>query len=312
MTQQIEKSAIPLTVTNQEGVIVYANPAMERRTGFAVRQMIGNSPSQLWGGHMSRPYYDKLWEAMLKGRRFSTVFKNKHRHGSVREDAMCLVPFAMDGRRHFMAIGNHHGIVAERMPLDQLLEAEVTVSILEDCLAQYERMRHDRASDAALLYEAKLSKQAFGAIYEKYHDQVLQYFLRRVGDDAIAEDLTHDVFVKAFGNLSTFEVRNANYLTYLLRIAHNHLVNYYRSQKMHISCDECKELEAPSRVEAHHTKIDVAQQMGELTTHEQRLLQLKYHQGYKMHEIAERLGKSVNAVKLQFSRLRKKIKKNIR
>ena len=47
----------------------------------------------------------------------------------------------------------------------------------------------------------------------------------------IAEDLMQQTFLKAFQHLQEFEVRDASYLTYLLKIAHNTLVNYYRVPK---------------------------------------------------------------------------------
>jgi len=47
-----------------------------------------------------------------------------------------------------------------------------------------------------------------------------------------AEDLTQETFLRAFKHLSHFQNRGYSYLSYLLTIAHNVLVNYYRSHKL--------------------------------------------------------------------------------
>lgn len=302
----IEKSKVGVTLTDSEGILVYGNPSMERKTGFAIRQMIGKRPSQLWGGHMIRSYYDDLWGAMNAGKRFSATFYNQYRSGEKREDAMCLIPLEVDGAQFYMAVENAYGQKALAMPLEQLLEVEdVVLSVLPK---QYAEVQASRKSDAQLLLQAKHSEELFGQLFEKYQPQVLQYFVRRISSRAVAEELCQDVFVKAFSCLQQYEVRNANYLTYLLRVAHNHLVNYYRGQRVHVSCDECDDIIDSSNMKVEQDKMDVHRHLSELSEIEQRIIRMKYVEGYKSKEIAVMIGKTENAVKLHLSRGRKKIK----
>jgi RNA polymerase sigma-70 factor (ECF subfamily) len=68
----------------------------------------------------------------------------------------------------------------------------------------------------------------FGAIYEA-HSQVIYYLaLRLLGDAALAQDATHDVFLKAFRKMDTFR-GDAGIRTWLYRITINHCQNMNQS-----------------------------------------------------------------------------------
>src|SRR4051812_45300322 len=68
----------------------------------------------------------------------------------------------------------------------------------------------------------------FGAIYEA-HSQVIYYLaLRLLGDAALAQDATHDVFLKAFRKMDTFR-GEAGIRTWLYRITINHCQNMNQS-----------------------------------------------------------------------------------
>ena len=54
--------------------------------------------------------------------------------------------------------------------------------------------------------------------------------------------------------------------------------------------------------------MDVHRHLSELSEIEQRIIRMKYVEGYKSKEIAVMIGKTENAVKLHLSRGRKKIK----
>jgi RNA polymerase sigma-70 factor, ECF subfamily len=69
--------------------------------------------------------------------------------------------------------------------------------------------------------------EAFGLLYDRYVERVYAYVRVRVLDDALAEDLTHDVFVGALQGLSRFQYQG-HVMPWLLRIAHNRLANHWR------------------------------------------------------------------------------------
>ncbi|MCA9365887.1 sigma-70 family RNA polymerase sigma factor, partial [Candidatus Kaiserbacteria bacterium] len=106
-----------------------------------------------------------------------------------------------------------------------------------------------------------------------------------------------------------FRVTEKSYLSYLLAIAHNLLVNYYRSPKP-ISI-ETTGIDVPeeiwSKLETKDNIRSMWRAIQQLSIKEQDILYLKYQKGYKVAEIAEIVGKSDNAVKLILSRARKKL-----
>ena len=73
--------------------------------------------------------------------------------------------------------------------------------------------------------------EAFGDLYERYLDEIQRYIFYRVANRFDAEDLTETVFLKAWESLPHVEAPIANLRAWLYRIAHNIVVDYYRSAK---------------------------------------------------------------------------------
>ncbi|WP_428331617.1 RNA polymerase sigma-70 factor [Mucilaginibacter sp.] len=68
---------------------------------------------------------------------------------------------------------------------------------------------------------------AFGEIYRRYASLVISFTAKRLHDLPAAEDIVHEVFVKLWDNLSTFELK-VNLSSYLHRDALNRMLNYLK------------------------------------------------------------------------------------
>ncbi|MCL1893257.1 MAG: sigma-70 family RNA polymerase sigma factor [Holophagaceae bacterium] len=68
--------------------------------------------------------------------------------------------------------------------------------------------------------------ESFERLYDEYYDRIYVYIARRVSSGQIAEDLTADVFTKAFAN--PYDPEIAKFSTYIYAIAQNVLKNHYR------------------------------------------------------------------------------------
>ena len=66
----------------------------------------------------------------------------------------------------------------------------------------------------------------FERLYDEYYDKVYVYIARRINNPTDAEDLTADVFFKAFAN--PYNPKLAKFSTYIYTIASNVLKNHYR------------------------------------------------------------------------------------
>lgn len=169
--------------------------------------------------------------------------------------------------------------------------------------------------DQTLIAKAKADPTHYEQLYTKYATAIFNYFWYRTGHNRdIAEDLMQETFIRAFKNLNSYQERGYSYRTYLQTIAHNLLVNYYRSAKA-IALDDVVNIPAEP-IRDINDKIDAKQVwqaiQEDLTKSEQNVVLLKYRQELPIKDIARITHKSENAVKLQLSRARKKLRNDAR
>jgi RNA polymerase sigma-70 factor (ECF subfamily) len=146
-------------------------------------------------------------------------------------------------------------------------------------------------------------QQAFAAIYELYVDEIYRFIYLRVEDQPTAEDITSTVFLKAWENLSSYEIRKAPFRAWVYRIARNAVIDHYRTRKSNASLDaihNVSDRDAVSVAERVATKLDgeeLAALLPKLTEDQHNVLVLKFVQGYSTKEVARALGKRQGAVR---------------
>lgn len=74
---------------------------------------------------------------------------------------------------------------------------------------------------------------AFGELYRQHIDSIFKYCFYRVPSYNDAEDLTSQVFLKAWEALPRFDMTGAPFEAWLFRIAHNLIINYHRKHQRH-------------------------------------------------------------------------------
>jgi RNA polymerase sigma-70 factor (ECF subfamily) len=167
-------------------------------------------------------------------------------------------------------------------------------------------------SDDTLVERAQEDARQYELLYTKYTKKIYTYFWFRVGRNReVAEDLTQDTFFHAFRSLDRFKTQGYSYFSYLLRIAHNLLVNYYRKPKT-IALPEPDSMPAEYTedardVERKSDSLIIWKAMKDLPINEQNALILFYWDDLSVREIAAIMDKSENAVKLLLSRGRKRL-----
>jgi RNA polymerase sigma-70 factor, ECF subfamily len=89
-----------------------------------------------------------------------------------------------------------------------------------------------RLEDSDLIHRALRGDQAaFKRLMKKYHDQIHNLIARIIRDKQQIEDLTQEVFVKAFASLKHFNEEYA-FSTWLYKIATNSSIDYIRKRKL--------------------------------------------------------------------------------
>jgi len=165
--------------------------------------------------------------------------------------------------------------------------------------------------DIILIEKAKQEPAEYEALYKKYVQKIFNYFWYRVGHQVqVAEDLTQETFLRAFRSLPNFHLRSYSYYSYLLTIAHNVLVNYYRKPQP-IPLESVGEVpqEIIQEINKKETAVSLWRAIQQLSQTEKDILLLRYQKDLSIKEIARIVGKSENAVKLVLSRVRKKLSK---
>jgi RNA polymerase sigma factor (sigma-70 family) len=145
--------------------------------------------------------------------------------------------------------------------------------------------------------------ELFGSFYEQYLPKVFQYVNYRVGDRALAEDLTSDIFNKALSSFAKYDSGKATFPTWIFSIARNTLIDYYRrksrEQKFHREADSG----VPVSSESPEEEVSRSEEIGKLReclsvlkSNEQELISLKFSGGMTNREIAQITGLSESNV----------------
>ena len=74
-------------------------------------------------------------------------------------------------------------------------------------------------------------KKYFELIYDAYYQPVLTYVYKRIGSIALAQDVTSEVFIKAYLKFYTFKWKGIDIDHWIFRIATNETNLYFRSTK---------------------------------------------------------------------------------
>lgn len=142
---------------------------------------------------------------------------------------------------------------------------------------------------------------AFGQLYDASFERVYRFVFFRVTDVQTAEDLTSQVFLKAWENLHRYQPKGP-FLAWLYSIARNTVIDHYRTHKQTVSLDEA----AP--VAARNPKLDdlvdlqfemetLQAAMQHLTAEQREVLTLKFIAEYDTAQIARHMRKTEGAIR---------------
>jgi RNA polymerase sigma-70 factor (ECF subfamily) len=164
--------------------------------------------------------------------------------------------------------------------------------------------------DLQLLERAReYDDQALAEIYDRYAEVVYRYLYRILGDPAQAEDLTGEVFLRLVRVLPTPRAPRHNLRGWLYRVAHNLAMDWFRSNPKGRTVawepgtlpgeDAVAAGDSPAAVlERGQTREQLRQAIQQLTRAQQRVIALRFGEGFKIAEVAELMGKSEGAVKV--------------
>lgn len=158
--------------------------------------------------------------------------------------------------------------------------------------------------------------EAFGDLYQRYLSRIYRYIYYRVGEEREAEDLTETVFLKVWEAMPRFRVGEVSFKTWIYRVAHNLLVDHYRTRKeppltMDLDLEDPKPL--PEEEVMRQEKQEwISAAIAQLNPDYQQILALRFINGLSHAEASEVVGRSVAAVRVMQHRALKALAKQLR
>ena len=157
-------------------------------------------------------------------------------------------------------------------------------------------------------------KEAY-ELFDQHYDQVRSFIQSIVKQDWIAEDLTQEVFIRAFNNFQTLKDKN-RVKPWLFRIAKNRCMDYFRQgrnkeKKSELSIDSFlipRSFQQERILEQQEMTKCVRNHFQLLPDNLRTVLWLFDVDGFTHKEIAEILDIDVSNVKVRLHRARKKMR----
>ncbi len=155
---------------------------------------------------------------------------------------------------------------------------------------------------------------AFEELVKKYQRDIYSLACRIVMDMEEAKDLTQQAFVQAFVHIRSFR-QQAQFRTWLFRIALNQCYNYLKSRKKFgdpLDCDEVilagdDSPEADLVAREDHRRLYAA--LAKLPSKQRAVITLKVEQGLSYEEISQVLGGTPGAARVNYCQAIKTLRK---
>jgi PAS domain S-box-containing protein len=106
LSSAVEQSSVSIIITDEDGIIEYANPKFCEISGFSREELIGENPSMISSGEKSKEEYAILWNTIKGGRNWIGEFKNKKKNGEYYWENASISPIKSEKGviTHFLGI----------------------------------------------------------------------------------------------------------------------------------------------------------------------------------------------------------------
>lgn len=167
-----------------------------------------------------------------------------------------------------------------------------------------------------MMIETEEDKDNFVVLYKKYRTLMQTVCYNILKDDHLAEDATHDAFIKLAKNMDKIkDVESRESKRYLITIAKNSAIDLYRkcsSRRLHeMNFDEMDNLGGVATYMDTDEDSSIVEILKHLPALYRDVLLLKYSNCYSNKDIADALDISEDTVRQRISRGKKLIRSRI-
>lgn len=167
-------------------------------------------------------------------------------------------------------------------------------------------------------------EKSFDLLVEKYFRQIYNFVFRLVGSVVEAEDLTQEVFVKAWKRFGKYD-REKKFKTWLFVIARNSVIDLLRKKK-EIPLSKFEDEEGNNFLEENLVDIEALPNelferqelqkelqtaIDKLSPKEKSVVLLYYQEQLSFREISEIFGESINTIKSRYQRSLIKLRREL-
>lgn len=163
---------------------------------------------------------------------------------------------------------------------------------------------HRMAEDQLQLLVKKASQgdaEAFGKLYDLHLDAVYRYVYYKVSSPSEAEDLTGQVFLRAWEAIPRYQWREIPFSHWLMRLARNAVIDHYRTAKTHGELDDqlvAREPDPQGEYLREERNRGLEAAIRRLPEEQRTVITLRFVEEMDYAQVAQIMGKSQGALRV--------------
>jgi RNA polymerase sigma-70 factor (ECF subfamily) len=153
---------------------------------------------------------------------------------------------------------------------------------------------------------ARRDSDVFAELYSNWVGRIYRYVYYLVKDKMTAEDLTQEIFLKAWKSLASYRGNGVSFSTWLYRIAHNRVMDEFRASRKYqyqdfetLGTQVSHDVLDPGQVseEKEFRKV-LLETVATLPESQKQVIVLKFIEGLNNKEIEQVTGKSQGTIRI--------------
>lgn len=159
-----------------------------------------------------------------------------------------------------------------------------------------------------------MTADRFPQFYHVHFEKIFRYVFFRVGcNRALAEDLTSEIFLKAYQAFDRYD-ESRSVSSWIFTIARNHLANHYRSAGREVTDEDFDSLpvytdDLAERFAEREEEMVLLKSIDKLRPKDALLVRLKYLEGQSYEDMARILGRERGALKVATFRAMRELRR---